>query len=569
MCGICGGNVPDKNYEKALHTIRHRGPDDSRVSRFSNITLGFCRLSIIDLSDAAMQPMASADGKIHVVFNGEIYGYKKIRKKLQKERKYFFRTQSDTEVILAMYQIYGERFINYIDGMFAIVIYDERKAKLYLYRDRAGIKPLYYFISGARFLFASELKAIRSLLRTEEVRTDKSALYDYFSYGYVPEPKSIYKNIYKLEPAHCLVYDVPTSRIEKYYEYWKLNVNESKKGRRTREDIQEEYRYLVNKSVKEQLISDVPAGIFYSGGVDSSIIAWEALRCNSEAESYSTGFEAKGYSEAPYIKRYAEQIGITNYLDILGMEDFSEELYDAFPRWFDEPYDDLTALPTYLLSRHAAGEVKVALSGDGNDELFGGYTTHASYYEWEKNGIRNRFQYGIEKNITGKEVKDLASGLLFYAASYGCVPDRQRKMNKKRLGLPEEYDEYWFFRKAWNTALPTYSRIRFADFKTYLLGDILPKTDRSSMAVSLEVRVPFLSKELMEFAFSLAAEECNPLGKMKGMVKEAYRGILSDELLDRKKHGFTVPHSYVRSTRSRRAEYRYNIFRDFWRDALK
>ena len=142
-------------------------------------------------------------------------------------------------------------------------------------------------------------------------------------------------------------------------------------------------------------------------------------------------------------------------------------------------------------------------------------------------------------------------------------------MNKKRLGLPEEYDEYWFFRKAWNTALPTYSRIRFADFKTYLLGDILPKTDRSSMAVSLEVRVPFLSKELMEFAFSLAAEECNPLGKMKGMVKEAYRGILSDELLDRKKHGFTVPHSYVRSTRSRRAEYRYNIFRDFWRDALK
>jgi len=568
MCGICGGNILNREYEKAIRLIGHRGPDASSVLRFQDVTMGFCRLSIIDLSEAAMQPMSSTDGQVHIVFNGEIYGYKEIRERLQKEKKYVFKTKSDTEVILAMYLFYGESFVNHIDGMFAIVIYDERKRKLFLYRDRAGIKPLYYYMSGGQFLFASELKAIRGMLHPDELQIDNSALYDYFSYGYVPEPKSIYKNVYKLQPAHCMVYDLQENRLEKSYGYWDLKVNTNKKSRRRKEDIYEEYRYLVNKSVREQLVSDVPVGIFFSGGVDSSIIAWEALRCHPDVESYSIGFEAKHYSEDVYIREYAKQIGIANHLDILGMKDMVEDLYDSYPECFDEPYDDLTALPTYLLSKHAVNEVKVALSGDGNDELFGGYTTHQNYYEWEQKGIRNRFQYGIEKNISGCETKDLMSGLLFYAASYGCFPDRYRKMNKKRLGLPEDYDEYWFFRMAWNMEMPAYTRVRYADFRTYLLGDILPKTDRSSMAASLEVRVPFLSRELIEFAFSLAAEDCNPLGKMKGMVKDAYRGRLSNELLEREKHGFTVPHGYARSTRNRGAERRYNLFRDFWRETL-
>lgn len=565
MCGICGGNDKNRDYENALDIIGHRGPDGERVVQFSNVTLGFCRLSIIDLSDTAMQPMTSADGKVHIIFNGEIYGYKKLREKLQK-KNYFFRSKSDTEVILAMYLLYGEDFIEYIDGMFAIVIYDERIEKLYLYRDRAGIKPLYYYLENGHFLFASELKAIKRMLYADEVKTNKSALYDFFSYGYVPEPKSIYKNIYKLKPANCLVFDLQRNKIEKYYEYWKLKVNANKKSRRKKEDIQEEYCYLVNKSVRDQLVSDVPVGIFFSGGVDSSIIGWEALRCSSNIESYSIGFESKGYSEAPYIKEYAKQIGMVNHLDILGGEDIKDELYNIYPKWFDEPYDDLTALPTYLLSKHAARNVKVALSGDGNDELFGGYAAHLRYYEWEQRGIRNRFSYGIEKNITGNEVKDLMSGLLFYASFYGCIPDRYRKINKKSLGLPEDYDEYWFFRDAWNISLPIYTRARYTDFRTYLVGDILPKTDRSSMAVSLEVRVPFLSRELIEFAFSLAAEDCNELGKMKGIVKEAYKGKLSKELLERKKHGFTVPYGYVKPTIG--ANRRYNIYRDFWKEMM-
>ena len=568
MCGICGGNDPSRNYERALQMIKHRGPDNSKLIQYSDVTLGFCRLSIIDLSDMAMQPMSSADGKIHLVFNGEIYGYKRIRERIQKENKYVFETQSDTEVILALYVLYGEKFIEHIDGMFAIVIYDERKNKLYLYRDRAGIKPIYYYFAHGHFLFASELKAIKNMLHSNEISTDKSALYDYFSYGYVPEPKSIYQNIQKLKPANYIVYNLHTNTIEKYYEYWKLKVNTNIRSKRKTEDIEEEYRYLVNKSVREQLVSDVPVGIFFSGGVDSSIIAWEAVKCHTNIESYSIGFEAKGYSEAPYIEKYANEIGIANYLDILETSDIKGELYNSYPRWFDEPYDDLTALPTYLLSKHAVREVKVALSGDGNDELFGGYVAQQRYYEWEKRGIKNRIKYGIENNITNGEVRDLLSGLLFYASAYGCVPDRYRKMKKKRLGLPEDYDEYWFFREVWNPELPPFTRARYADFKTYLLGDILPKTDRSSMVVSLEVRVPFLSRELMEFAFSIAAEDCNKMGKMKGMVKEAYRGKLSDELLERKKHGFTVPHRYIKATRIAGYERRYNLFLDFWKEMV-
>lgn len=566
MCGFCGGNSGNRNYGKAICLIGHRGPDGSRICHFSEITLCFCRLSIIDLSDVSMQPMSSADGKVHIVFNGEIYCYKKLRENLEKEKRYRFRTKSDTEVILAMYLLYGESFIHYVDGMFAIVIYDGRKRKLYLYRDRAGIKPLYYYMSNGQFLFASELKAIRSILRPDEIRMNKSALYDYFSYGYVPEPKSIYQNVYKLKPANCLVYDLQRNSVEKYYEYWEVKVNANKSSRSKIEDLQEEYRYLISKSVREQLISDVPVGLFFSGGVDSSIIAWEAMKCHSNIESYSIGFEAKGYSEAPYIEKYAREIGIVNHLDILEREDIKGELYDAYPEWFDEPYDDLTALPTYLLAKHAVREVKVALSGDGNDELFGGYAAQQRYYEWERKGIRNRFEYGVEKNVRGSEIRDLMSGLLFYAASYGCVPDRYRKMTKRRLELPEDYDEYWFFRDAWNTELPPYTRARYADFKTYLLGDILPKTDRTSMAVSLEVRVPFLSRELMEFAFSVAEEDCNKLGRMKEMIKGAYRGKLSDELLDRKKHGFTVPHRYIRATRIGGSERRYNLFLDFWKE---
>lgn len=568
MCGICGGIDPNRDYEGALHLIRHRGPDGERVLRFAKVTMGFCRLSIIDLSDAAMQPMSSADGKVHIVFNGEIYGYRKIREKLEKGGQYFFKTKSDTEVILAMYLLYGERFINYIDGMFAIAIYDEMKAKLYLYRDRAGIKPLYYYVSDQKFLFGSELKAIKHMLRADEIKTDQSALYDFFSYGYVPDPKSIYQNIFKLKAANCVVYDLYRNRIEKSYEYWKVKVNTNQKSRRRKEDILEEYRYLVNKSIKEQLVSDVPMGIFFSGGVDSSIIAYETLRCRADIESYSIGFDAKGYSEAPYIEKYAKQIGIANHLDILGARDIEDELYKAYSEWFDEPYDDLTALSTYLLSKHAVGDVKVALSGDGNDELFGGYLAHLKYYEWEKKGIRNRFKYGIERNVTGDEVKDLVSGLLFYASLYGCIPDRYRRMNKKRLGLSQDYDEYWFYREQWNMDLPIYARARYTDFKTYLVGDILPKTDRSGMAASLEVRVPFLSRELMEFAFSLGADDCNELGKMKGMVKDAYRGRLSEELIERKKHGFTVPYGYIKATRNQGRNRRYNLFRDFWREML-
>ncbi|RKM59526.1 asparagine synthase (glutamine-hydrolyzing) [Butyrivibrio sp. XB500-5] len=565
MCGICGGNDIKRDYAGAIEIIKHRGPDGIKVERYNDVTLCFCRLSIIDLSEGAMQPMSSNDGKVHIVFNGEIYGYKELRDRLKRDYNYKFMTTSDTEIILALYSIYGQRFVDYIDGMFAIAIYDERSDILSLYRDRVGIKPLYYYYDGKKIMFSSELKALRFMLDSSEKKIDKSALYDFFSYGYVPDPKTPYCNVFKLNPGSYIKYNLKKNTIIEKNSYWGFKINTKKHGTRNINDIQDEYRFLVNESVRDQLVADVPVGVFFSGGVDSSIIAYESRSIHENIKTYSIGFKESKYSEDTFISKFANELNVANHLDILGMDELNEEIYMAYADWFDEPYDDLTAIPTYLLSRQAVKNVKVALSGDGNDELFGGYSHQKTYYDWEKRGIKEKIKYSIEKNISGSGLlKDVESGLLFYASMYGCIPDKYRKIQKRDLGLHEDYDEYWFIRENWNTELPTYSRARYADFKTYLVGDILPKTDRSSMAVSLEVRVPFLSKKLVEFAFSLAEEECNAAGEMKAMVKTAYKGDLSEELLYRQKHGFTIPHTSFRSTKIRGFGRRYCLYRDFW-----
>ena len=566
MCGICGGNDLHRNYESGINAISHRGPDGMRLETYPlGISMGFCRLAIIDLSEKAMQPMSSKDGRIHLVFNGEIYGYRDIINRYIKNTSYNLMTSSDTEVILALYEIYGEKFIGYIDGMFSIVIYDERKQKLLLYRDRVGIKPLYYYLSGDSLLFASELKSIKAMLKNNEIVIDNSAVYDFFSYGYIPEPKTLYKNVYKLEPAHCLRYDICRNKVERIYSYWELNVNDKKIGRRNLQEIEEQYRFLVQKSVREQLVSDVPVCVFFSGGVDSGILAYETKKVNAEVETYSIGFADKRYSEEKFIVEFAKEVGIKNNIDILEDEIIGDVYYKSYRDWFDEPFDDLTAIPTYLLSSVAAKNVKVALSGDGNDELFGGYCSHQAYYLWVKGGIRNRLDFCFRhpkcENFNGKY---LDAGMMYYAELYGCIPDCYRKIKKRRMGLSEDYDEYWFYRKHWRTDLPPYTRVRYADFMTYLPGDILTKTDRSSMAVSLEVRVPFLSRDLVEFSFSLAEEECNRHGEMKGIVKGSYSTLLSDTLLHRKKHGFTVPHESIKATRNSGKNKRWCLYDDLW-----
>ena len=319
MCGILGGNNPDWKYAEAIDCIRHRGPDGKRTEDYAGMNFAFCRLAIQDLSENAMQPMNSPDHKVHIVYNGEIYGYKLLKEELAK--KYLFRTSSDTEVILNAYLEYGEEFVDRIDGIFAMAIYDERIQKVYLYRDRIGVKPLYYYYDGTRFAFASELKALWKLMDDVSLTIDRLAVYDYLFYQYVPEPKSMYEKVYKLRPATKLVFDVQRKQIIGEERYWELKVNASVSRSRNREDIKEELRELIRQTVQEQLIADVPVGTFLSGGVDSSIITYETSRLKPEVNAFSIGFKEAQYDESKRAAAFCRKKQITLVQQILHNKD--------------------------------------------------------------------------------------------------------------------------------------------------------------------------------------------------------------------------------------------------------
>lgn len=546
MCGFLGGNHTAWDFEAGLESMVHRGPDGKKICRYHDITLAFVRLSVIDLSDRAMQPMDSADGMVHIVFNGEIYGFEQLRRDLAEE--YEFQTTSDTEVILYAYLKYGEAFVNYIDGMFAIAILDEREGLIHLFRDRAGIKPLYYFYDGKNFAFSSELKGIVHACSTISFEPDNTALYDYLFYQYIPEPKSMYKNVCKLQPAHKLTFRIKDKKIVQKKKYWKLHVNTGVSQTRKTEDVQEEFKYLIQKSIKDQMIADVPVGTFLSGGVDSSIVTYEASRLHPDIEAFSIGFCSKAYDESKYAKMMTEKYDLNLSLKILSHQDLMN-VKGNLEKWYDEPFGDTSAYPTYLVSKHAREKVTVVLTGDGGDELFGGYERYG-WFETQRKKLKSKNpkifktllmlhnQYGLfHKSFYDlfKTEIDLYSELIGFQFD-GVVAEFAKKWN-----IDKYYEPRWHFYRYYKKELPPITRLRYLDFKTYLPGAILTKVDRASMQVSLEARVPFLSRELIEFAFSLSQEDCCALGELKGCAKYAYKGILPDEILFRKKMGFAVP----------------------------
>lgn len=518
MCGILGGNNPAWKYAEGIDSIRHRGPDGKRIENYAGMTFAFCRLAIQDLSENAMQPMNSPDDKVHIIYNGEIYGYQSLKEEL--ERRYLFRTSSDTEVILNAYMEYGEQFIDRIDGIFAMAIYDERIQKVYLYRDRIGVKPIYYYYDGTSFAFASELKALRSLMDDVSLTTDRLAVYDYLFYQYVPEPKSMYEKVYKLRPATKLVFDVQEKRIDEEDKYWNLKVNATVSRRRKKEDITEELRALIRQTVKEQLIADVPVGTFLSGGVDSSIITYETSRLKPEVNAFSIGFKESQYDESKRAVAFCRKKKIFLTQQILHNKDIGE-IKNRLPEWYDEPFGDTSAYPTYLVSKLARTKCTVVLTGDGGDELFGGYDR---YRNVQVRGGR----------LNGEEL------CTQYAYTAAAVEDFRVKW-----GIPAEYNPFWHYEQYYEEELPVITRMRYLDLMTYLPEDILTKVDRVSMAVSLEARVPFLARRIVEFAFSLSQEECLSGNELKGCLKEAYRGIVPDEVLYGIKMGFGVPDHYL------------------------
>lgn len=518
MCGILGGTERNWNYEDGLKSILHRGPDGNQIKKYSCVCLAFCRLAIQDLSQAAMQPMSSADDKVHIVFNGEIYGYQELKRQLS--QKYDFHTTSDTEVILNAYLEYGQDFVKKIDGIFAIVIYDERIRKLFIYRDRIGVKPLYYYYDGRDFAFASELKALEKTITDRKLNVDFTALYDYLFYQYIPEPKSLYKNVYKLRPATMMIFDLPTRKIENVERYWRLHVNAAAGRKRKREDVVDELKFLMNKTVKEQMISDVPLGIFLSGGVDSSIVSYEAAQLKPDIQAFSIGFEETERDESFLAQKFCAVHHIDLICKKMESSDF-RKLKGCMALWYDEPFGDDSAFPTYLVSKLAKENCTVVLTGDGGDEVFGGYGRYKS------------IQLSGE-NIPVEEVwkKYVSSG-------------ETTELLRKRWGIPKSYDPYWHYRKYYVEDLPAYTRMRYLDLKTYLPEAVLTKVDRASMAVSLEARVPFLAQRIVEFGFSLSQEEYLTDGELKGCLKDAYKEIIPQEILFGVKKGFGLPGNYL------------------------
>lgn len=577
MCGILGGNVSTWSYGDGIKAMRHRGPDSRRVERYNNFTLAFARLAIIDLSDRAMQPMTSGDGRIHILFNGEVYGFNKLRSEL--ENDFYFSTTSDTEVILYAYCKYGDSFIDKIDGMFAIAIYDENEEKIKLYRDRAGIKPLYYLYDGKHFAFASELKGIYNLCDDYNFELDYTAVYDYLYYQFIPEPKTMFKNVFKLPPAHKIEFDIKKGKIGKASEYWKLNVCMSTHRARTSEEIHNHLKSLIQKSVKDQMVADVPVGTFLSGGVDSSIITYEAKKINSQVNAFSIGFNDEKFDESSYAKLLAKKLDVNIDLRILDYKAI-KNIKGNLQKWYDEPFADTSAYPTYLVSELAREKVTVVLTGDGGDELFGGYGRYKTFLvnrnEWltKEQSIKaylkifrsiSREFASVDKKYTDWFIDEMELYLRIVYFTQTSV----YKEYRKRWGIHDSYNPRWYVNKYYIEDLPPLNRVRYLDFKTYMQGAVLTKVDRASMQHSLEARVPLLSRDLMEFAFSLSEEECYENSELKGCFKYAYIDEIPKEILFRNKMGFGIPDKYLGRERKPKSTY-LGVLRHEWPEiALK
>lgn len=555
MCGILGGNILNWNYKNGIDSLWHRGPDGSMVEQVEDFTLAFTRLAIRDLSDNGMQPMSALSDKVWIVFNGEIYGFDSLRLELSK--KYHFRSTTDTEVLLYAYLEYGDSFIDKVDGIFAIAILDLRIRKLKLYRDRAGVKPLYYFLKNGYIAFTSELKAFISATRDNGFTwsIDYTALYDYLFYQYIPAPKTMFADCFMLPPASRLSYDIDAHKVEDVSEYWILKVNGHKETKRNVKDIYSELRYLLHESIKQQLVADVPVGTFLSGGIDSSIVTYEASRINPVIKTFTIGFLEKAYDESCFAKEFAQLYNLNNIVEYFS-DDYINKIKSIYPSWFDEPFADTSAFPTYLVASVAKKYVTVVLTGDGGDELFGGYQR----YQIHASKTRDKV---IDSNLVSRLVNSLRLDLLINAHTkhkyilssldeylpYIFIANKKSTF-KYKWGIPDDYDVTWHLKKFYKKDLPLITRLRYLDFKTYLPGDILTKVDRTSMAVSLEARVPFLSRKLIEYAFSLSEDECSTIDNLKQCLKEAYKDVLPTSLLHRKKRGFSIPPIY-KETKSR------------------
>lgn len=553
MCGLFGFIALDNKgidlaaARAARDSLTHRGPDQSGEWLGGPVYMGHRRLSILDLSENGRQPMTGADGAVAISVNGEIYNFAALRTELEAAGAHF-RSTSDSEVVLHGYLQWGfDRLLDRIDGMYAIAVADLREGILHLARDRVGIKPLFYSAWKGGFAWASEPKAILGFRRDAPPDTEPTALHDFLTYRYIPAPKTAWRDVFKLPPAHVLRFRLSDGNISTR-RYWRLPVDDSPVDD---EAAAEELRALVAKSVAEQHAADVPLGVFLSGGMDSSIITAHSALSGTPPWTFSIGFGIEGFDETPYAEAMARHVGAEHTSRVV-----SPEMDVPFPEWlsetFDEPFADHSALPTWHVAKHARSRVTVALSGDGGDELFGGYRWYGQFARRER-WIRLLARAPeVVWRGSAPRVAMIARGvaaakrdpgpLSVLNALYFCeAGDAARERWRRALEIPDDYDDMWFFRAFWMPEVGPRKALQHLDFHTFLPDDVLTKVDRVTMAHGLEARVPMLSKELVEFAFGLPETFLYRNDALKGGLKYTFRDMLPEAVLSRAKRGFGLP----------------------------
>jgi len=557
MCGITGfvdfnKKLSAQHLHAACNTLKHRGPDDEGFvtidSSFATIGLAHRRLSVLDLSPSGHQPMYSDDRKIVIILNGEIYNFKEIRQELE-QKGFSFSTRSDAEVIIKAYQQFGMDCLQQFIGMFSLVIYDEQKQKVFLVRDRPGVKPLYYYCKDDCILFASELKAFHQFPDFKK-EINHSALSLYFKYGYIKAPYCIFKDTYKLLPGHYAEIDLNNKNLQ-LHQYWNvldyynkptIDINE-KEAIKHLED-------LCISAFKYRMVSDVPVGIFLSGGYDSSLVA-AILQKNAadKIKTFTIGFKENKFNEAHYAKQVAEYIGTEHYEYYCTNED-ATEIIPELPFFYDEPFGDSSSIPTILVSRLAKKHVTVALSADGADEIFAGYNSYDQLMRGNK--IKNELPEFAKKGMSyllnlshHQKHKKIAAILLMNNIILENDLLSRYFLNSECNELIKNYDKADDINLVDAKQLPlknsTINALLAVDYQIYMADDILVKVDRASMSMGLEAREPLLDHRIVEWVAQMPLSFKYNNGKKKYLFKQLANQYLPGKMMHRPKMGFGIP----------------------------
>ena len=548
MCGFAGfiNNFGTFDREEVIHAmadrIIHRGPDDAHYYVDEDISLGFRRLSIIDL-EGGRQPILNEDGSLVLLFNGEIYNYQSIREELI-AAGHTFTTKSDSEVILHGFEEYGKKVLDHLRGMFAFIIWNRSTKELFGARDIFGIKPFYYYKKNGEFMFGSEIKSFLSHPNFEK-ELDEDMIPLYLSYEYIPDERTVFKNVFKLPGAHCFTYKDGELSVERYYRV-EYKIEEDKSIEYWEDAITNEF----TESVKMHQIADVEVGCFLSSGVDSSYVVKEISKGTKKVKTFSVGYEEEKYSELPFAQDFSSVVGVPNIANKVSADEFFDSVGEI-QYFMDEPLPNPSEIPLYFLAKNARKYVKVVLSGEGADELFGGYPMYLA------GGHFDRYSHKVPRpvrkalgavarrcpNFKGKNF--IIRGSMepyqrFMRANYVFQSAERQKFLKRPIAtlVPEEYSKR-YFDEVPHLDEPT--QLQYADMHTWMIYDILLKADRMSMANSLELRVPFLDKKMLELSVRIptryrAANETTKIALRRAAIKQ-----MPERTANKKKLGFPVP----------------------------